>query len=251
MDSIFTEIDPWMTAAALAVSMLLGWGLGWWRGRRRPQGQREAPAGKFHDSILALLGLLLAFTFSMSLAKHDQRRQMVVTDSNAIGDFYTSASLVKEPLRGKLQGVIREYVELRLAMVKDRFTEADLQKAQELQNRMQDLVGVAVDGGTPVVVPLVNTLNEVTSSHAARLAATRDRLPPSIGLLLFVTAVVTMVLIGKQQGASREWHLSAMAGFVVLVSMVVGIILDLNQPQRGLIQVSQEPMQRLLSGMTR
>jgi hypothetical protein len=94
-------------------------------------------------------------------------------------------------------------------------------------------------------------LNEVTSSHAARLAATRDRLPPSIGLLLFVATVVTMVLIGTQQGASREWHLSAMAGFVVLVSMVVGVILDLNQPQRGLIRVGQEPMQRLLSGLTK
>jgi hypothetical protein len=77
------------------------------------------------------------------------------------------------------------------------------------------------------------------------------RQSPSIGLLLFVTAVVTMVLIGTQQGASGEWHLGAMAGFVILVSMVVGVTLDLNQPQRGLIRVSQEPMQRLLSGMTK
>jgi hypothetical protein len=171
MDALFTEVDTWTTTAALAVSIQLGWGFGWWRGRRRPQGQREAPASKFHDPILALLGLMLAFTFSMSLAKHDQRRLMVVTDNNAIGDFYTSASLVKEPLRGKLQGAIREYVELRLALVKDRITEADLQKAQELQNRLLELVGAAVDGGTSVVVPLVNTLNKGTSSHAARLAA--------------------------------------------------------------------------------
>jgi hypothetical protein len=94
-------------------------------------------------------------------------------------------------------------------------------------------------------------LNEVTRSHAARLAAARDRLPPSIGLLLFVAAVVTMVLIGTQQGASGEWQLGAMAGFVVLVSMVVGVTLDLNQPQRGSIRVSQEPIQRLLSGMSK
>ena len=44
-----------------------------------------------------------------------------------------------------------------------------------MHNRMQALVGEAVDGQTPVVVPLVNTLNGVTSSHAARLAALLDR----------------------------------------------------------------------------
>ena len=46
--------------------------------------------------------MLLAFSFSMSLVKHEQRRQMVVTDSNAIGDFYTCVSLLKEPQREKL-----------------------------------------------------------------------------------------------------------------------------------------------------
>src|SRR5262249_28039676 len=156
-----------------AAAMLAAWGAGWWRGRRQAAGSREAPAGKFNDAILALLGLLLGFTFSMSLGKHDQRRLMVVTDSNSIGDFYTCASLVKEPVRGKLQGLIRAYAEQRLALAGGRLDEASLQKKlgemQEMQNGMQTLVEQAVDGETPVAIPLVNTLNEVTSSHAARL----------------------------------------------------------------------------------
>jgi hypothetical protein len=142
----------------------------------------QAPAGKFNEACMALLGLLLAFTFSMSLSKHDQRRLMVVNESNAIGDFYTCVSLLKEPARGRLQAVIRQYVEHRLAMAHPGLDEAAFQKKldefQEMQNRMQALVGEALDGQTPVAVPLVNTFNEVTSSSAARLAALRDRLPP-------------------------------------------------------------------------
>ena len=38
-------------------------------------------------------------------------------------------------------------------------------------------------------------------------------------------------------------------GFVVLVGLVVWVTLDLNQPHRGVITVSQEPLQRLLEGM--
>ncbi len=49
-----------------------------------------------------------------------------------------------------------------------------------MQGRMQELVGEAVDGNPPVAVPLVNTLNEVTSSHAAACRPhLRDKPPPA------------------------------------------------------------------------
>jgi hypothetical protein len=116
---------------------------------------------------------------------------------------------------------------------------------------MQSLVGEAVDGGTPVVVPLVNTFNELTSSHAARLASGRDRLPGIIVLLLFLAAVVSMAVGGKQQGAANAWRPGSSMGFPVLVCVVVWVTLDLNQPDRGWINVSQEPLQRLLKGTER
>jgi hypothetical protein len=55
--------------------------------------------------------------------------------------------------------------------------------------------------------------------------------------------------MGLQQGASGEWHIGATSGFIVLVCLVVWVTLDLNQPSRGSITVSQEPLQRLLAGM--
>jgi uncharacterized membrane protein YecN with MAPEG domain len=252
VSAFLSAVDAWVMAALLAVVMIAAWAIGWWRGRALGKEEREAPASKFNDAILAVLGLLLAFTFSMSLVRHEQRREMVVTDSNAIGDFYTCVSLLKEPVRGKLQAVVRQYVEHRFSL--ESFTdEATFQRyldeIQEMHHQMQSLVEEAVDRGTPVVVPLVNTLNAVTSSHAARLAAVRDRLPPSVVLLLIVAAVMSMALMGWQQGESRERRPGATIGFTVLVCMVVWVTLDLNQPQRGWITVSQESLQRLLKGM--
>jgi hypothetical protein len=250
---ILIEMDAWVVAAVLAVLMLAGWRIGQWRGARLAAQNRQAPTSKFTDASLAILGLLLAFTFSLSLAKHDQRRMMVVTDSNSIGDFLTCVSMVKEPVRGKLHDLVHAYVEQRLSIATGAMDEATLQRKlgemQGLQNQMQTLVGEAVENGTPVAVPLVNTFNEVTSSHAARLAARRDRLPTSIALLLFLAAVLSMVLVGRHQGASGERDLTGTVGIIALVSLVVWITLDLNQPYRGLITVSQEPMQRILSGM--
>jgi hypothetical protein len=247
MGTFLTDVDAWLTAAGLMAAMLAGWAVRWWRGRRLAAGEREAAPNKFAEATLALLGLLLAFTFSMALVKHDQRRQMVVADSNAIGDFYTCASLLKEPVRGKLQALVRQYAEHRLALAQGPADEATLQhrlaEVQEMHGRMQAMVGEAVDGGTPVAIPLVNTLNALTSNHAARLAALRDRLPGSIVLLLLLAAVTSLAVVGEQRQ-----HGSTI-GFVVLVGMVVWVTLDLNQPERGFIRVSQEPLQRLLSGM--
>src|SRR3954451_25171740 len=94
-----------------------------------------------------------------------------------------SACCSGSPLRGKLQAVIRDYVEQRLELAKGDLDAASLQaKLAEIQtshDKMQTLVGDAIRAGTPIANPLVNSLNEVTSSHASRLAAVRDRLPPS------------------------------------------------------------------------
>jgi len=253
MNAILTAVDAWITAVLLAVAMLAGWAVGWWRGRAASRERREIPASKFNDAVLALLGLLLAFTFSISLARHEQRRQMAVTDSNAIGDFYTTVGLLKEPERGELRSVLRRYVEHRLSVARGTHDDAALQQRldeiRQMHDQMEALVQQAVDQGTPVVVPLVNTLNALTSAHAARLAALRDRLPPSVVLLLVLAAVITMVLMGWQQGASNESHPAAAIGFTALVCLVVWVTLDLNQPQRGWITVSQEPLEQLLKGM--
>lgn len=253
MGDVLFDVDSWITATALAAAMVGSWAVGLWTGRRSSRTGQPAGDGKPTDACLALLGLLLAFTFSMSALKHDQRRQMVVTDSNSIGDFGTCVAILKEPIRAKLQRLLHEYVEHRLALAAQKPTEAMLNQAladyQAMHNHMQALVGEAVDAGTPIAVPLVNTFNELTSSHASRLAAGRDRLPPSIVALMFLAAVISTALVGRQQGFAAESRPVATLAFIALVCMVVWVILDLNQPARGMITVSQEPLQRLLAGM--
>ena len=255
MGSIFADVDAWSTALALGLAMFAAWEFGRWHGRRLRIEYGEVPVSKFEDASLALLGLLLGFTFSMAIVKHDQRRSMVVADSNAIGDFYTCATLLTEPVRTKLQSVIRYYAKLRFELSGRKLDEAEIENAlgrmQQMQNQMTALVGQAVAAGTPIAVSLVNTLNGVTSSHAARLAAVRDRLPASIVALLLLSAVVSSMLVGREQGSSDKADLAGTICFIVLASVVVYVILDLNQPERGLINVNQEPIQRLLSSMVR
>jgi hypothetical protein len=254
MSEMIYRIEAWVLAGLLFVALTLVWAGGRWWGRNHASSAAVA-GNKVDDASLALMGLLLGFTFAMAIQKHDNRRDKVVEDSNAIGDFYTTAGLVREPLRGELRGATRDYARFRLELAQspwlldDARVDESVAKINAMQGRIGELVGRAVNGGTPVAVPLVNTLNGMSSSYAARLASVRDRLPGAIVALLFLAALMSVAVLGRSQGIEgRRAPLSTLF-FIVLISFTFYVTLDLNQPGRGLIRVSQEPMERLVDSM--
>lgn len=248
-------LDSRLVCSVLAALMLAAWRIGCWIGQRVRNREGEWSGSKFDDASVAVLGLLLAFTFSTSIGKFDQRRLMLVADSNAIGDFYTCASLLNEPVRTKLQAVIRDYAKVRLNLARQRLDrkafDDSLIQFQSMHGQMVDLVSQALSDDTPIAVSLTNTLNGVTSNHAARLSAVRDRLPESIVILLFTAAIVSTLLIGREQGGTAKPDIIGTVCFILLVTCAVYVTLDLNQPERGLIRINQEPMERLLLSMSK
>lgn len=251
MTGWFFRIDAWITGLVFAGLLTIVWAL---VGRKAaPDGEPRGVPTKGEGAILALLGLLLAFSFGVSMSKHDARRAMAVADANAnaIGDFYTTTRLVGEPTWTQLHATVREYVKNRLTAVRSGApVEADesmLRRSDALQTTMSGLVGEAIqdESRAPVAVVLVQTLNGLTSSHMAWLMASRDHLPASIVFLLIAASVLGIVILARYEMAGN----ASVLAFVVLVSFLVFVILDLNQPRRGLITVSHEPMERLYTGI--
>jgi hypothetical protein len=244
-------LPAWLSALVLATAMLSTFALGLLLGRRWPR-MAKAPT-QLDRATLATLGLLLAFTFSLALAEHNKRRDRAIEDANAIGSFYTCASLLDEPVRGRLQSLVRRYLERRVMLAHAHDKRAALARElpvfDQMHAEMEALVREAVTQRSPIATPLVNTLNEVKSSHASRLAAVHHRLPWSILCLLGVAAIVCMLIVGMERGVVGERSLVPIAVFVLLVSLVVWVTLDLNQPGSSVITVSQEPLERLLATM--
>ena len=221
----------------------------------RLRAQGTGAASKFDDASMALLSLLLGFTFAMSMNWHNDRRLAAIADANSIGDFYTCASLLSEPNRSKLQSLIRDYAQYRLDMALSPPTVEEfnrsLDKFDDMHGEMTEIVRSELDKGTPIAVPLTNTLNALTSNNASRLAAVRTRLPDSIILLLFIATGAAIFLVGREQGFSGHSERVGTVIFTVLVGVAVYVILDLNRPDIGYIRVSQEPFQRLIQTMSK
>ena len=249
------QLDAWAVALTFAAAMVVFWTVGWRRARRASAPPVGDASSRFTDASMALLGLLLAFTFSMSLNRYDERRAAALLESNAIGDLYTCASLLPEPGGSKLQTILADYTRGRLEGRRRRALRTEpervMREARQMHTQAAEVVAAVIAGGTPIAVPLVNTLNEVGSSHAAYLAAYRERLPGIVLVLLLLGSVIPAFLMGQHQGTSGTLRLSGPFCFGLLVTLVIYVTFDLNQPSGGLITVGEETLEQLLQSMAK
>jgi len=94
MDKIIAGL---MFAGGLYFGMILLLELGRRLGRLRQRKDEEAARaglGAVEGAVFALLGLLIAFTFSGAALRFDARRQLIVQEANAIGTAWLRLSLL-------------------------------------------------------------------------------------------------------------------------------------------------------------
>jgi len=247
------QVDASIVAFSFAVSMFAAWAVGNFRGRRLALDPEHDPGTKIVDATVALLGLLLAFTFAMTLERHENRRLAVVAQANAIGDFFTCATLLPGPERAELQKALRAYAQDELDAMRDYLPDAErrqvLAESAKAHTAMTETVSRAIEHGTPIALSLTNTLNNVTSTHASRTADYEERLPWPVQILLLASASAAAFLVGRQQGLAAKKCVAGTISFILLVSLVIFVIKDLSQPRRGWIKVTYDPMVRLVDSL--
>src|SRR2546430_14866399 len=97
----------------MVVLVEVGRRIGIRRRQRDAEGAGEG-VGAVEGAIFALLGLLMAFTFSGAAARFDTRRHLIVDETNAIGTAYWRVDLAAPDLQPALRDSFRRYLEARL-----------------------------------------------------------------------------------------------------------------------------------------
>lgn len=192
-------------------------------------------------TLLALLGLLLAFTFSMSNARFDNRRQLVIEEANAIGTVILRTDFYPDSIRTLLRTALKEYVEDRIEFYQagmDLETAANYYiKADIVSKKIWELaVGYAKSDDnttrTSQLIPALNTMIDITTT---RRAAGESTIPDSIMYFLFLLSIVAAFLLGYQQRERIDWII--VVGFSVMLSATIFNIIDLDRPRSGLIDM--------------
>jgi hypothetical protein len=96
---------------------------------------------------------------------------------------------------------------------------------------------------TPSTSLFTASLNDLIDLDSKRQAAARNHVPSSVWLLLMVVSVTVCWTTGYATGLGDSGrHALSMVVLPVLLTVVITIIADLDNPQRGLIRVSQQSM---------
>lgn len=249
-DRLYGVGQLWLGLALLA-AVLVAAEAGWRWGRRSHalanDGDRSQ-IGAIAGAVLGLLALLIGFTFSMAVSRFDARQDLVLQEANAIGTTALRAQLLEPAAEARVLRLLRDYVGVRLAfhdagIDPQRLQQANVQTGVLQQALWRVAMEQARSGGNPAQVNLfIVSLNETIDLHGKRLAAMRNHVPPAVlELLLLVTlGAVGLVAYGGGLHGRRQPLAQVVLGVLLVLSVM--LIVDLDRPRRGLIQVSQQSM---------
>jgi len=221
------------------------------RGRMRAVDLSELDEfGTVLGATLTLLGLLIGFTFSMAISRHDQRKNYEEEEANAIGTEYVRADLLPEPARTKVQAQLVQYLDLRIKRYDAHATD-DVSglaaRTADSQNIMwNETKSVANVNPNPIIATVVVGMNDVLNRQGYTQAARLNRIPVSAWALMFVIALLANFLIGftgKKAGNTR----------LLIVPLAVAIsfllIADIDSPQGGIIRIQPQNLQILADSL--
>jgi len=237
----------------VAIPLLLFFGvlmfidIGYRIGKRalpRSPGTSDQTTVTVDAAVYGLLGLTLAFTFGGASDRLAVRRAQIVQEANAIGTAYLRVDLLPDSSQLPIRGLFRDYLEARID-VYDKFldraaSKAALDRAGELQRKIWS-ASVAAARNAPdttaslLVIPALNDMFDIATT---RTMAAFIHAPSIILALLVMLSLLAAVLAGSEMASQPQRNGLQMVLFALAISCTVYVVLDLEFPRAGLINLS-------------
>lgn len=214
--------------------------------------------GSIQASVLGLLALMLGFTFSMSMQRYDSRSMALIEEANAIGTAALRVRLLPQEFQDEAQALLNDYIKERVAMGKIALTDRSrrreyAQQVSGLQTQLWDLAvsATAADPRAVTTGAFVQSLNSMIDAQGERTALQEMHVPETVLFLLFIVFIASGGMMGYSGGLSGKRIIAPVVLVSLLVTLIVFIIIDLDRPKRGLIQVNQSPLLELQTRLPR
>ncbi len=226
----------------------LGYRLGRRAFRRRTADETSRSGiGFIVGGILGLLAFLLGITLSLAESRHDERRGVVLAEANAIGTAWLRAGVIGGEEGLRMQRLVADYAEVRIAVYRDIRTRADAERLDgetaRLQAQLWEIAGgVARAAPTPVSALMLSALNEMFDLATTQRRFFTERVPPHILRLLLWTSILAVGAMGYHFGSTGFRQTAMSTILLVLWASALVLIVDINRPRQGTVTISYAPI---------
>jgi hypothetical protein len=248
---LFSLFPIWVifvaTLVLVQVSVEIGYRRARFKQRRAERGEeqeKEAPVGAMVGATLGLLAFLLAITFGIAADGFHDRKVALLEEASAVQGTYLRAELIVEPQRSEIRKILREYVDARLQWAGvERFRAAHTSEQLLEQLGKQVAAAAKMNEPTDVFAQLVDSANDVIKVHDLRtLVRERSRIPGGFWAVLYIIAILSLAAMGYHSGVAGTARSPVTVAVAITFSLVIGLIVDIDRPGEGWINVNQEAM---------
>ncbi|MBU2883253.1 hypothetical protein KO525_14785 [Psychrosphaera sp. B3R10] len=259
MKEMLYDINSLAIASSLFVSMAVAIECGFRIGRRpaiKANDASKAQVSAIQSSLLGILALLLGFTFSQSLQRFDARSNAVLDESNAIHNAFIRADLLPQESQLKAKQLLIAYTNNRteagnVSMVNEDKRESFVTEAKELQNQLW-ILATEIQTSTAGAIrtgSFTDAIGKLMQVFHVRDSALNRHVPEIVLMLLYGTFLMTGSIVGYVSGLSGTRTTYSAYVMVALIVSLVFVIVDLDRPRRGLIEIDQSPILNLQADM--
>jgi len=246
----------------LPLAAVIGYLSGAAQRRRMVAGNRPVETGLGDTTLggaMALLGLMLAFSFGHALSTFEARSNAVLVEANAIGTAFQRADFLPELQAEALQTALFDYALTRVT------PPGGLgQTGEEIHSYVERTVAaqapiwpltVEVTTGSGVPAPVQTfvaaAVTDVLDAHLIRTQSFSVPLQPVVTAMTWSLALIVLFLLGNRtamQGRAITWRTFA---FSAMLWVVMLIILDTQRSAQGFVTVDEGPLLATILDMQR
>jgi len=196
--------------------------------------------GVIQTATLTLLALIIGFTFSMAIDRHDNRETLEEGEANAIGTEYLRADLLPGNTSARTKDLLNQYLEQRILF----YSRQNKEKIQEIQQKTDtlqsalwsEILPAARSQPSPTIALVVSGMNDVLNSQGYVQAAWWNRIPYPAWALMAAIALCANILVGfGARNFKKNIGLFMIFPFVTSVSFF--LIADIDSPRGGVIRI--------------
>lgn len=222
--------------------------LGRWLGNRQhPEDATQAGrpgVAAIEALVFALLGLLVAFTFSGAAQRMAERRALLVQEVNAIGTAWLRIDMVYQEDRPVLREQFRRYVDERIDYYRhvadlDR-RDAIAARVAAIQKEIWSTSMQAAQRSIPAfAASYIGAVNEMFDASTAQTVAQKVHPPLLAYVFLCLLALVCACFVGMNLAQGGQAGVLHQIMYALVMTAALYIIVDFEFPRIGAIRIDQ------------
>ena len=201
-------------------------------------------AAAIEASVFALLGLLVAFTFSGAAQRMAERRNLIVEEVNAVGTAWLRVDLVNASDQPQLRAQFRQYVDERINYLQH---VADFERRDQIANTIaaiqKDLWATSMQAATrstpAFAASYASAVNEMFDVATSLTVAQKVHPPTVTYLFLCFLALVCGCFVGLNLANTKQGGLIHQLLYALVMTTALYIIIDFEFPRIGTIRIDQ------------